>query len=279
MLRDVIDSPSRPPCGYARVPAGRAQPHRRKRALDQRGEIRHRARSERGFFRRRAPRCGCGARYRARARDLRIPKRFGLHPVHDIQVLTPMHRGDAGAVALNESLQAALNPTGRARARREHFASATKSCSFETTTTTTCGTATSAGSRRREESAMPVAIRRARKHYGASDLDDLALAYAWTIHKSQGSEYPAVVVALLTTHFVMLTQSSLHRRHARQTPRGSRLRSARARARDLPWSPRRPAGGRPTARRSAAYPARGEAGRTARCLVDVPRPHGHPVTR
>ena len=52
----------------------------------------------------------------------RIPDRFGLDPVRDIQVLTPMNRGPAGAIALNEALQAALNPARRrARARRPHL--------------------------------------------------------------------------------------------------------------------------------------------------------------
>jgi exodeoxyribonuclease V alpha subunit len=61
-----------------------------------------------------------------------------------------------------------------------------------------------------EESAMSVRFDDREVAFEGSDLDDLVLAYACTVHKSQGSEYPAVVVPLLTTHFVMLSKNLLY---------------------------------------------------------------------
>src|SRR5258708_10963431 len=61
-----------------------------------------------------------------------------------------------------------------------------------------------------EESAMTVRFDDRKVQFDACDLDDLVLAYACTVHKSQGSEYPAVVIPLLTTHFVMLSKNLLY---------------------------------------------------------------------
>ncbi len=76
--------------------------------------------------------------------------------------------------------------------------------------------------------------------YDAADLDELTLAYACTVHKSQGSEYPAVVIPLLTTHFVMLSKNLLYT----AVTRGKRLvvlvaRSSRGRPRPVPGQARR----------------------------------------
>ena len=114
---------------HADLPPGRGEPHRRERAPHQRGEVAARPDSD--------PNADFFVIERARsdaARDTvlelvrdRIPRRFGLDPVRDVQVLTPMHRGDAGAIALNEALQAALNPRGDAITRgAERSASATR---------------------------------------------------------------------------------------------------------------------------------------------------------
>jgi ATP-dependent exoDNAse (exonuclease V) alpha subunit len=76
----------------------------------------------------------------------RIPQRFGLDPVRDIQVLCPMNRGGVGARSLNIELQAALNPAGKRKVERFGwtFAPGDKSCRSRTTTTKTSTTATSA---------------------------------------------------------------------------------------------------------------------------------------
>jgi exodeoxyribonuclease V alpha subunit len=143
----------------------------------------------------------------------RIPNRFGLNAARDIQVLTPMNRGPVGALALNEALQAALNPHGPSLVRgtrtfrvgdkvmqlRNDYDKNVFNGDLGFVHTLDEGTGTLAV--RFDDQEVP---------YEASELDELALAYACTVHKSQGSEYPAVVIPLLTTHFVMLSRNLLY---------------------------------------------------------------------
>ncbi|HEX4448554.1 MAG TPA: ATP-dependent RecD-like DNA helicase [Polyangiaceae bacterium] len=143
----------------------------------------------------------------------RIPDRFGLDPLRDIQVLTPMNRGPAGAVALNQALQAALNPNGPALvrgAKTYRVGDKVMQLRNDYDKNVFNGDVGFVGSIETEESAMVVRFDGRDVPYDASDLDDLVLAYACTVHKSQGSEYPAVVIPLLTTHFVMLSKNLLY---------------------------------------------------------------------
>jgi exodeoxyribonuclease V alpha subunit len=143
----------------------------------------------------------------------RIPARFGLDPVRDIQVLTPMNRGPAGAVALNEALQAALNPRGDALvrgARTFRVGDKVMQLRNDYDRNVFNGDVGFVTSIDPEESAMSVRFDDREVPFDGTDLDDLVLAYACTVHKSQGSEYPAVVVPLLTTHFVMLSKNLLY---------------------------------------------------------------------
>lgn len=143
----------------------------------------------------------------------RIPQRFGLHPRADVQVLAPMHRGPAGTVALNEALQAALNPTGPALTRRGvtfrpgDKVMQTRNDYEREIFNGDIGVVTSV-----DPATATLVVRFDDREVRAVDveLDSLSLAYATSIHKSQGSEYPAVVVPLLTSHFVMLTQNLLY---------------------------------------------------------------------
>ena len=144
----------------------------------------------------------------------RIPQRFGLDPVHDIQVVCPMNRGGIGARSLNIELQAALNPAGERKVERFGwtFAPGDKVMQIENDyekevyngdigyiedVDTDTGELTASFDGRAVT-------------YGFGELDTLVPAYAATIHKSQGSEYPAVVIPILTQHYAMLQRNLLY---------------------------------------------------------------------
>jgi exodeoxyribonuclease V alpha subunit len=146
----------------------------------------------------------------------RIPKRFGLDPVRDVQVLTPMHRGAAGTIALNEALQAALNPSyggdsvtrGTKTFRMGDKVMQLRNDYDRDVWNGDIGIVTQVD---REEGTLRVRYDEEREvAYEPAGLDQLTLSYASSIHKSQGSEYPAVVIPLLTTHFVMLSRNLLY---------------------------------------------------------------------
>lgn len=153
----------------------------------------------------------------------RIAKRFGLDPVRDVQVLTPMHRGPAGSMALNDSLQSLLNPTGPTLTRGNRvFRLGDKVMQLRNdydrdVWNGDLGRVSHVDVEegtlfvRFDESGGASSGGEAREvRYEAGELDELTLAYACSIHKSQGSEYPAVVIPLLTTHFVMLSRNLLY---------------------------------------------------------------------
>jgi exodeoxyribonuclease V alpha subunit len=143
----------------------------------------------------------------------RIPHRFGLDPVRDVQVLTPMNRGPSGAAALNEALQAALNPAGPALtrgARAYRVGDKVMQLRNDYDKNVYNGDVGVVLGIDSEEGTMTARFDDREVAFDAPDLDDIALAYACTIHKSQGSEYPAVVVPLLTTHFIMLTRNLVY---------------------------------------------------------------------
>jgi len=148
----------------------------------------------------------------------RVPARFGLDPVRDIQVLCPMNRGSLGARTLNIELQRALNPPGAERPKTciERFgwtfcpgdkvmqvANDYERDVFNGDLGVITGIDT-------EEGALTVSFEGRAVEYGFGELDELVLAYATTIHKAQGSEYPAVVIPLATQHYAMLARNLLY---------------------------------------------------------------------
>jgi len=143
----------------------------------------------------------------------RIPRRFGLDPRRDIQVLTPMHRGPVGTTALNARLQGALNPSGAALESRGQILRSgdkvmQKRNDYERDVFNgDIGAVTSVDPVGRE---LGVRFDQREVRYEDADLEALTLAYATSIHKSQGSEYPAVVIPLLTSHFVMLSRNLIY---------------------------------------------------------------------
>lgn len=144
---------------------------------------------------------------------VRIPKRFGLDPRRDVQVLTPMHRGPVGTGALNQLLQAALNPHGPAL---EHHGKTLRAgdkvlqLKNDYEREVYNGDLGVIESVDLEQHSLRVRFDGRDVDYRDADLDVLTLAYATSIHKSQGSEYPAVVIPLLTSHFVMLSRNLVY---------------------------------------------------------------------
>jgi exodeoxyribonuclease V alpha subunit len=144
----------------------------------------------------------------------RIPKRFGMNPIRDIQVLCPMNRGGVGARSLNIELQTALNPAGERKVERFGwtFAPGDKVMQIENDYDKEVYNGdigyiddvdSEAGELKANFDGRSVT-------YGFGELDTLVPAYAATIHKSQGSEYPAVIIPVLTQHYAMLQRNLLY---------------------------------------------------------------------
>ena len=143
----------------------------------------------------------------------RIPRKFGMDPLEDVQVLVPMRRSALGTDNLNYEIQKALNPEGdsvirggttfRAGDRVMQLRNNYDKDVFN-------GDVGFVRSVNAERRSMVVTFDGRPVEYDAADLDELTLAYATTIHKSQGSEYPAVIVIIHTQHYVMLQRNLLY---------------------------------------------------------------------
>lgn len=146
----------------------------------------------------------------------RIPEKFGLDPLSQIQVLAPMYRGAAGVTALNERLQSRLNPPSPHKVERSLF-----------------GQTFRLGDRVMQmvndydkevfngdiglvvaldpiEHTLTIDFEGRRVEYDWSEADRLVLAYAISVHKAQGSEFPAVVMPIITSHYMMLQRNLLY---------------------------------------------------------------------
>ncbi|MDQ1902694.1 ATP-dependent RecD-like DNA helicase [Paracoccus sp. WLY502] len=144
----------------------------------------------------------------------RIPRRFGLDPIKDIQVLCPMNRGGVGARSLNIELQKALNPAGDKKIERFGwtFAPGDKVMQVENdydkdVYNGDIGTIADVDA---DEGEVAVDFDGRTVVFAFGELDTLVPAYAATIHKSQGSEYPAVVIPLMSQHYTMLQRNLLY---------------------------------------------------------------------
>ncbi len=143
----------------------------------------------------------------------RLPRRFGLDPFTDIQVLAPMNRGNVGTAKLNEALQTALNPNGLQVSRGSRvFRVGDKVMQIRNdydreVFNGDIGVITGIDAENQE---VTVEIDGVGVSYDFADLDELVLAYAVSIHKSQGAEYPAVIIPLSTQHYVMLQRNLLY---------------------------------------------------------------------
>lgn len=144
----------------------------------------------------------------------RIPKRFGLDSVKDVQVLTPMNRGGLGSRSLNIELQKRLNKDSGPRATKFGWSYGAGDKVLQTVNNYDkevfngdIGTIVSVDL---EESELLIEFDGREIKYDFSELDEVTLAYAVSIHKSQGSEYSAVVIPLAMQHYMMLERNLLY---------------------------------------------------------------------
>ncbi len=144
----------------------------------------------------------------------RIPRRFGLDPIRDVQVLCPMNRGGVGARSVNIELQAALNPAGDRKVERFGwtFAPGDKVMQIENDYDKEVynGDIGFVADVEPDEGELSVSFDGRSVTYGFGELDTLVPGYAASIHKSQGSEYPAVVIPVMTQHYAMLQRNLLY---------------------------------------------------------------------
>jgi exodeoxyribonuclease V alpha subunit len=149
----------------------------------------------------------------ARVVTERIPQRFGLDPLADVQVISPMYRGEAGVDRINRELRARLNPEGASlgsgdrQYRLGDRVMATKNDVDRDVFNGDVGRVDSFDLQKRS-----VSVRFGERvvAFEESQLSNLVPAYAISVHRSQGSEYPAVVVPLVTQHYVMLRRTLLY---------------------------------------------------------------------
>lgn len=143
----------------------------------------------------------------------RIPQKFGLDPVRDIQVLTPMHKGLVGAGNLNKALQEMLNPgkatlvRGQSSFRVHDKVMQVRNNYDKEVFNGDIGTIQNIDQELRE---VIISFDGRDIPYDFFELDEIVLAYAISVHKSQGSEYPAVVIPVTTQHYMLLQRNLIY---------------------------------------------------------------------
>lgn len=144
----------------------------------------------------------------------RLPKKFYLDPINDIQVLAPMNRGGLGARSLNMALQEALNPNAHPKVTRYGWTYASGDKVIQTVNNyekeVFNGDIGKVISVNIEESEILINFDEREVMYQFNELDEISLAYAISIHKSQGSEYPCVVIPMAMQHYMLLERNLLY---------------------------------------------------------------------
>jgi exodeoxyribonuclease V alpha subunit len=142
-----------------------------------------------------------------------LPRRYGFHPVRDIQVITPMHRGPLGIQTLNHELQQRLNPQGEQWSwggrqwRRRDKVMQLKNNYFKEVFNGDIGQVCGLDE---ESGQLQVNFEGRVLNYEPAERDEITLAYAVTVHKAQGSEFPGVVLVLSTHHYMLLQRNLLY---------------------------------------------------------------------
>jgi len=144
----------------------------------------------------------------------RIPRRFGMNPIRDIQVLTPMNRGSLGTHSLNVELQKRLNAGAEPQVNRFGWSYAPRDKIIQTVNDydkdVFNGDIGQVSRVDLDEGQLQVAFDDRTVLYEFSELDEISLAYATSVHKSQGSEYAAVVIPLAMQHYLLLQRNLLY---------------------------------------------------------------------
>ncbi|GAB4198649.1 MAG: ATP-dependent RecD-like DNA helicase [Sandaracinaceae bacterium] len=140
----------------------------------------------------------------------RIPAAYGLDPLRDVQVLTPMRRGGLGTEALNPVLQSVLVPEGTTARGSRRFRVGDKVMQTSNDYEREIWNGDVGWVRRIQDGVTYVDFDGRETSFRDDELEGLVLAYAATVHKSQGSEFPAVVLVLHGSHFVMLSRALLY---------------------------------------------------------------------
>ncbi len=142
-----------------------------------------------------------------------LPRRFGLDPIEHIQVITPMQRGVLGARALNQALQEALNPRGDYVERfgyKYRIGDKVMQMVNDYQKDVFNGDIGRITALDPDERSLRVRFEHRSVEYDFQELDELSLSYAITVHKSQGSEYPFVVIPIHTQHYILLQRNLLY---------------------------------------------------------------------
>ncbi len=146
----------------------------------------------------------------------RIPRKFDMNSIDDIQVLSPMHRGEVGVGELNRALQDALNPAEEGKREWRHGSRVFRIGDKVLQTRNNYNKQVFNGDLGRvvaidpEEQLLGVDFDGTRVDYEFSEADELVHAFAMSVHKAQGSEYRAVVIPILTQHFLLLQRNLLY---------------------------------------------------------------------
>jgi exodeoxyribonuclease V alpha subunit len=146
----------------------------------------------------------------------RLPKHLGVDPIEDIQILSPMHRGSLGIRELNILLQNSLNPRSEYRDEHQTFGTLFRIGDKVIQTSNNYDKEVFNGdigrirSMNKEERQISVRFGKRDLIYEFGELDELELAYAITIHKSQGSEFPVVVIPLAMQQYLLLQRNLLY---------------------------------------------------------------------